>query len=397
MSGGAVSVAALPQWEDVGEGEKPPELTVDGLQTPCYLLYKHVLERNAQRMLDRAAQLGCVLRPHMKTHKTLEGGAIVTAGTKRRITVSTLAEAQFFADGGFDDIIYAVPITTDKLPLAAAFTQRLQAFHITLDHPDTLSAVLKRPPCDGKVWSIFLMVDCGYGRDGVDPEDAESIKLVERIDLSPCAKLAGLYTHGGHSYDHTGTDVIAQVRKTAAEEAAAVTGFAARLREKGLSVPCVGVGSTPTCSNPPEDGLPGVDEIHPGNYCYYDVMQEMLGSCKEDDIAVRVAMRVIGHYPQKNLLLVDMGWTACSKQGEEHGYGRIEGHPELRVAGLKQEAGLLKSSDDSPLNFLRYPLGTILRLEPFHSCAHTKQHDRVHVLGRDCRSVLGAWKICQGW
>lgn len=38
-------------------------------------------------------------------------------------------------------------------------------------------------------------------------------------------------------------------------------------------VPIVGVGSTPTCSNPV--ALKGVTEMHPGNYIYYDVMQEV--------------------------------------------------------------------------------------------------------------------------
>merc|ERR1719203_418198 len=114
----------------------------------------------------------------------------------------------------------------------------------------------------------------------------------------------------------------------------------------------------------------------------------MIGSCTEADIAVRVAMRVIGHYPDRGLLLVDMGWTACSKQGEGCGFGRIEGHPELAVASLKQEAGLVRSSDGSPLDFARYPLGTLLRLEPYHSCAHTKQHDRIHVVGGDRATVV---------
>lgn len=52
---------------------------------------------------------------------------------------------------------------------------------------------------------------------------------------------------------------------------------------------------------------------------------------------MRVVMRVIGAYEKKNLLLVDMGWTACSKQGEEKNFGRIEDHPELKVVNLKQE------------------------------------------------------------
>ena len=41
-----------------------------------------------------------------------------------------------------------------------------------------------------------------------------------------------------------------------------------------LQVPIVGVGSTPTCSNPPNQFPSEVTEMHPGNYIYYDTMQQ---------------------------------------------------------------------------------------------------------------------------
>ena len=68
-------------------------------------------------MLANAEKMNCILRPHVKTHKTLEGAVLQTGGRKSRIVVSTLAEAEFFAKGGFDDILYAVPLTPDKFPL----------------------------------------------------------------------------------------------------------------------------------------------------------------------------------------------------------------------------------------------------------------------------------------
>ena len=52
-------------------------------------------------MANTAFDLNCGLRPHMKTHKTLEIGALM-APDKKEITVSTLAEAEFFANGTDD-------------------------------------------------------------------------------------------------------------------------------------------------------------------------------------------------------------------------------------------------------------------------------------------------------
>ncbi|CAK9112714.1 D-threo-3-hydroxyaspartate dehydratase (D-THA DH) (D-THA dehydratase) (Threo-3-hydroxy-D-aspartate ammonia-lyase) [Durusdinium trenchii] len=261
-------------------------------------------------MLQRAKQLGCQLRPHMKTHKTIQGGVLATDGTKRCITVSTLAEAEFYADAGFEDICYAVPITAEKLPRAAQLHERC-LFHVCVDHPQAVEA---RCGQANKPWSVFLMVDCGYGRDGVDVKDPTSVQLAQRLASSKGTRLAGLYTHGGHSYDASQVCCGDRLRAPRAVGLTAAKGVHSRC-ETLLQVPIVGVGSTPTCSNPPNQFPSEVTEMHPGNYIYYDTMQQALGSCSEEDIAVRVLTRVIGAYERRNLLLVDMGWTACSKQG----------------------------------------------------------------------------------
>lgn len=380
-------------------GEEPAEKrartdgdALAGLRTPCYIVDVAVARANAERMLDRAKSLGTALRPHVKTHKTLECAAIQTGGKKRGIVCSTLAEASFFADGGFDDILYAVPITPDKLDDAAALTKRLCEFHVLVDNSVQVDAILARPaPGEGKKWSIVLMVDCGYHRDGVDPEDEASVGLAKRISSADTAVFAGVYTHGGHSYDSASVE---DVVKIGAAERDAVVQFSVKLRAAGIPCKMVGVGSTPTCSNPPAS-LEGVTEMHPGNYVYYDWMQVKLGSCRAEDVAVRVCTRIIGQYPKQNMLLIDMGWTGISKQGEAHGYGSIDGHPELKIKTLKQEAGEIESADGSPLDFSRYPIGSILRVLPYHSCASTHQHTHVNVI--EDGKLVGRWQQVRGW
>ena len=189
--------------------------SIGDLRTPALVLRLDVAAANVARMQARADSLGCALRPHVKTHKTLELGALQTGGTRRRITVSTLAEAQFFADGGFDDILYAVPITPDKLGEAAALTRRLDAFHVICDHPTQLEAILALArPAPDKPWSVFIMVDCGYHRDGVDPDSQEALEMAAALAAGPDAALAGIYTHGGHSYDADDVDAVRAIGAT---------------------------------------------------------------------------------------------------------------------------------------------------------------------------------------
>lgn len=208
-----------------------------------------------------------------------------------------------------------------------------------------------------------------------------------------CRAAHNRYTHGGHSYDEADAKAVVAV---AEKERDVTLSFAAKLRAAGIEVPSVGVGSTPTCSCPPAH-LDGIDEMHPGNFVYYDMMQTTIGACAPTDVAVRVLTRVLGHYPKTNMLLVDMGWTGVSAQGKEHGYGAFLDEPTLKLKVLKQEAGEVESADGSPIDFSKYPIGSILAFAPWHSCAATHQHANIHVLAQDRETITESWRICKGW
>ena len=83
----------------------------------------------------------------------------------------------------------------------------------------------------------------------------------------------------------------------------------------------IGIGSTPSCSQPisaSSNGNEHLTEIHPGNYAFYDLQQLLLGSCREEDIAARVLTRILGQFPGKrNQFIIDAGFTALSQQGFE--------------------------------------------------------------------------------
>lgn len=361
------------------------------------MVHVDTVQRNSTKMLARAKALGCDLRPHVKTSKTVQAALLQTGGRKSKIVVSTLAEAAFYADAGFDDILYAVPITMDKLGDASTLAQRLGSFHLLVDNAVTVANLQAAPGPGGSngggKWSVFVMVDCGYHRDGVDPSDPASVEMARKVANGNTTTLAGCYTHGGHSYENS---TAADVKAVAATERDAVVLFSQKLKAAGVRCETVGVGSTPTCSVPP-DHLNGVNEMHPGNYVYYDVMQRDIGACTSADIATRVLTRVIGHYPAQNMMLIDLGWTGCSAQGGEHGYGAFLETPSLTIKVLKQEAGEVSTVDGSKIDFTRFPIGTMLQLAPYHACAATHQHRVIHALAADHATIIDTWNICKGW
>ena len=86
----------------------------------------------------------------------------MTGGSRSCITVSTLAEAEFFCDGGFDDILYAYPLTQDKVTRAEVLNNKISKFHVLIDCATQLASLQSTK--SAKPWSVFLDVDVGYNR-----------------------------------------------------------------------------------------------------------------------------------------------------------------------------------------------------------------------------------------
>src|SRR5712692_6256665 len=127
-------------------------LNIQHFSTPAFLVDKAIVEQNCARMRDKAAASGVRFRPHVKTHKTAEIARLQHGGALGPITVSTLAEAEFFADAGFRDITYAVPIAPEKLDRAAALASKIDALNLLIDSEPALRALEKQRG----VFDVFL-------------------------------------------------------------------------------------------------------------------------------------------------------------------------------------------------------------------------------------------------
>jgi D-serine deaminase-like pyridoxal phosphate-dependent protein len=90
-------------------------MKLDDLPTPCLVLDRTILNNNIRTMASALSRLGVPLRPHMKTAKSIDVARLATVGQPGGITVSTLAEAEYFLGHGITDILYAVGITPQKL------------------------------------------------------------------------------------------------------------------------------------------------------------------------------------------------------------------------------------------------------------------------------------------
>jgi D-serine deaminase-like pyridoxal phosphate-dependent protein len=374
-------------------------LRIQDLRTPAALVDLGRLEANAERMAQKASRLGVALRPHVKTHKCVEIGRIQSGGTPGPITVSTLAEARGFAEAGFGDITYAVPLPLPYLPDAAELGRRIR-LNLLLDDEATLAPLEAFAKAQRTRFRVFLKVDCGYHRAGVDPRSDGALTLARRLQASPGVEFLGILTHAGQSYACRSRQ---EAKAVAEQERSVMDQFARRLRQSGIPVGSVSVGSTPTCCA--AEGWARVTEIRPGNYVFFDAFQAAIGSCEaEDALAFSVLATVIGHYPGRNELLLNAGALAlCKDPGPVHvdphcGFGRLytaEGLPlrHLRLSSLSQEHGLVQGL--AVADYARLPVGSCLRVVPNHSCLAAACFDRYVVLKEG--AVSEEWRRIGGW
>ncbi|MFQ5764647.1 MAG: alanine racemase [Rhodospirillales bacterium] len=378
----------------------PPRIRpmdLDGLPTPTLVLDEGRLRRNVAAMTGRAKALGVGLRPTMKTAKSAEVAKRALDGNFGGIAVSTLLEAEYFLDHGIGDITYAVCVVPRKLDPAAALIERGADLKLITDDAGVARAIA----ADGRPFKVLIEIDCGEHRTGVAPDGLELLAIADALKASAGAQLAGVLTHAGHSYLCRSGDEMARI---AEDERAAVAAAAERLRDAGHPCAIVSVGSTPTARFAKD--LTGVTEMRPGVYMLGDLFQAGIGTCAIDDIAASVLASVIAHRPDENVLLIDAGGLALSKDrstaalDEDCDYGLVcdarTGTPiaGLRVAAVHQEHGHVTGA--APLAFDHLPVGAKVRVLPNHVCMTAAAYDAYSVID-DAGRVIATWGRCNGW
>lgn len=370
------------------------------LPTPALLLDLEILDHNLAFMQRRADSLGVTLRPHIKTHKCVEVGKRQERLGAKGITVSTWHEAERFSQAGFKDITWAFPFppvySTRAAKMAKATTLR-----VVIDSREAKGHLDKVCRTTGTKIHVWLKVDCGYHRAGVDPKSQYAEDLVKALADSAVLEFDGILSHSGHSYHARRRE---EILPFANDERDVMLEFAERMRGRGMEIPAISIGSTPAMSV--IENLEGISEIRPGNYVFYDYTQVMIGSCGAADCALTVLASVVSHQPGASHIITDAGALALSKdEGPTHvkndmGMGvifedyerkRLSSH--LAVTTLSQEHGKIVA--DAP-RFLenKYPVGGRVRILEHHSCLTAANFDRYYVVkGED---VVDEWPILRG-
>jgi len=336
---------------------------------PTLLFDEKKCKNNIKNMISRANGFDCNLRPHFKTHQSQKIGEWFIENGINKCAVSSLEMAKYFFNAGWADITVAFPLnilehtTVNELAGKIKLNLCVESVETVMELNNFLEHTV----------GIFIKVDAGYHRTGIHAEDFAGIQaIIDELLKNPLISFEGFLQHAGHTYGAKGKDEIDEIHAFTSEKMIKLKDhFIKKYPEIIISN-----GDTPTCSL--SDNFEHIDEMRPGNFVFYDVMQAEIGSCQYADIAVALACPVVAKHADRNEVIVYGGAIHFSKdriekdgqtiygliaEKKENGWGNpISG---WFVKKLSQEHGTIHVPDDA---FDRIEIGDLLYILPIHSC-----------------------------
>ena len=361
--------------EDHG-GEEDHVMHVDDLDTPAAVVDLAQLERNLGDMAERTAAAGVNLRPHVKTHKTVEITEMQLAHGAAGITVAKLGEAEIMAAAGFDDILVAYQVVGRQkverlLKLHAAI--RIQS---CVDSMPAALALSSAAAAGGQRLEVLIDVDTGLGRTGLAPQAA--ISFGREVAELPGLEVRGVFSYAGY---RPKVPDVARRREWARQEAGEAVHVAAQLRQYGVNATVVSIAGTSSAMY--ADELQGVTEVRPGTYVFGDANYSRLGIADMSGCALWINATVISR-PAPDRAVIDAGSKALSSDaaavGAGHGY--LPQYPGAVVSRIWEEHAVVELDADAR----GLAVGQRVAVIPNHVCTAVNLTDTLHVV-RDDRVV----------
>ncbi len=337
---------------------------------PTLLLNKAKCMENIKRIASKARSSEIKFRPHFKTHQSHEVGRWFRVEGVNSCTVSSLEMAEYFARDKWIDITVAFPLNYLEAERINQLASQIK-LNLLVSGSGVIPRLLKQ--LENHV-GIFIEIDTGYHRTGVDPDDHHTLdKIIEEIQSSARLKFVGFLSHAGNTYNCRSAEDVLRIQN---EEVVLLNNLKKRYESRFPEL-ILSVGDTPSASI--AEAFRGVDEIRPGNLVFYDLTQNQIGSCSLDQIAIALACPVVAIYPNRNEIVIYGGGVHFSKDYLPHpsggrNYGSVvkvdeKGWSlpptEMYVKSLSQEHGIIHAPDSAIANCQP---GDIVGILPIHSC-----------------------------
>jgi D-serine deaminase-like pyridoxal phosphate-dependent protein len=336
---------------------------------PTLILDEDKCKLNIANMFARAQQHQTELRPHFKTHQSLEIGHWFKDVGVTKITVSSLDMAAYFA-ADWNDITVAFPVNILEIDTINDLASKI-TLNLLVESIDSLTYLiqhLKQPV------NFYIKINIGNNRAGLAHYDIDGIdRLLKTIKSNDNLNFIGFLGHAGHAYKCRSKGDIIRTHSEAKKKLISLKNEYKKLYPDIIA----SYGDTPSCSV--AEDFEGIDEIRPGNYVFYDITQLYIGSCSVNEIAVALECPIVAIHPNQHEIVIYGGGIHLSKDridDDNHGtiYGKLaqktdNGWEHLiantYVRSISQEHGVIKVPEN---DVSKYKVGDTLFVLPIHSC-----------------------------
>jgi len=309
----------------------------DSVPTPAIVISAVRVRRNIERLASYAAAHGIAVRPHTKTHKSVDIARQQLVAGAGGLTVAKLGEAEALLpafEGREADLLVAYPLVDTPRTQRLARLARTATVRVALDTIAAIEAVESAARTEGVTIGVLVDLDVGMGRTGVPTADALET-LAQAVVATRGLRLDGIFCYPGHIWAKTGEQAV-PLGIVAAKLEEAID----RFDRLGLCRDVVSGGSTPTAYQ--SHLVPQVTEIRPGTTVFNDMNTVRGGFCTLDDCAASIICTVVSDAVGGQIVLDGGTKTFTSDRcgpAPDSGHGHVVEYPDAVITKLTEEHG----------------------------------------------------------
>jgi 3-hydroxy-D-aspartate aldolase len=283
------------------------------LNTPVLVLDIEALDRNIATMaaLTRAHNIG--LRPHAKTHKSVDIARRQIAAGALGLCCAKIGEAEVLADGGITGLLITSPVAAPAaIERLAALALRAPDLMATVDDPGVVGRLQTALAAAGASLDVVIDVDPGIRRTGVASPEA-AVALAEAVAKADNLILRGVQYYCG---SHQHIEAYAARRDAMIDRTDYLATVIAALTEAGYPPQIVTGSGTGTHRIDIELGL--FTELQAGSYVFMDRQYLDCDLTGDGSVPFETSLGVDARVVSANheaLVTIDAGFKSLSTDG----------------------------------------------------------------------------------
>ncbi|HEX5170118.1 MAG TPA: D-TA family PLP-dependent enzyme [Cyclobacteriaceae bacterium] len=350
---------------------------MDEIDTPSLVIYLDRVQKNIDVLKSYVSDTS-LLRPHVKTHKSLNVTSLLLEAGIEKFKCATIAEAEMLAQAGAPDALLAYQPVGPKAERLAHLIERYPTttFSCLVDDEQVADHLNEVMESIHHCIPVYIDLNVGMNRTGIKP-GPKAIDLYLVLSKKDGILPMGLHAYDGHIRD---TDLAERTRRCddAFNE---VLEMKKELMAKGMEEPIIIAGGSPTF---PIHARRKDVECSPGTFIYWDKGYHDMLPEQPFEYAALVFTRVISK-PSDDIVCIDLGHKSIASENPLNKRIEFLNVDDLEPVGHSEEHMVLK------VNGNKLKVGDVLVGVPYHICPTCALYDTAVVVTH--HKVVDRWAV----